>query len=196
MEQKDLMVLAQNIAFHLPGWVPRSVQRFSHLVDLQHVESKMMISISTEQHNKEKLVIKGYVPDPYRVVEYGIDNHKFWVGTMSIGVSAKKEGAAIAKDIQRRLLPDYERNFQDRYKQSEEMIDYNKEVEGRRKDLQEKFPGKFRQNRNDSDQFSFYIGTGTPYGHVKTSNVTCNMEINCLPYEKAMRILEIVMEGS
>jgi hypothetical protein len=106
MSKPDIVILVQFIAEHMPkGWASAPAPRDGYM---QHGhwlvgpdDAKLFVRVQTWGAHKGKLEISGCYPDASDVKWSGPSPNP------SIGVDGKRPTEAIAKEIARRLLPEY-----------------------------------------------------------------------------------------
>ncbi len=105
-----------------------------------------------------------------------------------INVSASRSVTAISKDIERRLLPDYEGALA--YCQKQIKLDDNFEQE-----TNDNFALVLRRKPNDEENRSKrgeIVFPGEGWGHVQVSSDSATIELRSIPVELAARIVDIL----
>ena len=109
---------------------------------------------------------------------------------LDISVSNKKNAECIARDIQRRLLPDVMKYKAVADERTNQHNQYKGKQAGNKKRLSDILP--MWSNDDNSESMRFSLDKCDAYGSIQVSSDTVKIEISSLPINLACKILEIL----
>lgn len=157
-------------------------------------ERELSVHVKTWGADAGKATIGCHLPSRDRAGKY-VEPMKYGEKRPSIGVDAKRDPAAIAADIQRRLLPTYEAAFTEA---AERISAQNAHIDDTAATLEALFqaaPGLLGNKRGDgSDRSaSFYRDNG--YGDVRVCGTSVQIELRSLHRDQAIKVLQAVAKA-
>lgn len=183
LSRAALRLLAVEIAARLPGFrMEREKDDDNHVTTLLHEDGRAInISAPSYPHSdRGKLAISGYFTREQREQRSYDDTEQ------RIMVSASRGAVVIAKEIARRLLPEYTAMWEKRVQRVAEATKYaNQSLNNACLIAQ-----ALGEKRPEKDSFRFF--QGEVYGDVQVSGMSIKIEARCLTLEQALAIAKII----
>jgi hypothetical protein len=186
--QPELMALAQAIARELNTidshtWT--ALNGYTHVAHIQAQDDRKF-GLHTSGYRfqmGDRLEISG----SYARKDTGYGFISSYDHPPSIGVTSSRPPKALARDIQRRFLPEFHRFHELAMERKRQHEEYEANQEKAAQVIAEAFEGEIR-NDNSGVRFSRILNDG-PWGHIDVSgNGTVMIEIRDLPVDLAVQI--------
>lgn len=183
----DLHQLARDIAAALGApWAykPGRGDELAHYAEIVHKDG---YGVTMFQHTREPLHFAGEFPAGAYL--------GYQVARPSINCSPDKSPAQLARDITRRLLPDYLPLWEKAAQQVRDREEHERKVLALRAELVPLFPGARvgPEHSNDVDRtISFHLANHNGYGEVKLSSDTVELHLRSIPAALAKSIARAI----